>query len=202
MIDSMIRRPASTAEYAADVVRVLVVGSILAALLFFSPVDVAVFALVLLGCLIARALALAAAVDLATTLMLLVAAWSSVLGIYARIGWWDFVMHAAASGALAGMCYQLVARGAAFAAPPPTAAGRRNPAASYKAATVFLVLACGAALSIFWEFGEWWGHSYIDPAINVGYRDTISDLAAGVMGSLVTGVLIALSRNAPRPPVP
>lgn len=193
MIDSMIRRPASTAEYMADVIRVLVVTSMFAALLFFSPVDVALFALVLLGCLIARALALPAPVDTATGLMLLAAAWSSVLGIYARLSWWDVVMHAAASGALAGMCYQLLGRGGSLTDPPP------GGSAAHKAATVFLVLACGAGLSILWEFGEWCGHTYIDPAINVGYHDTIGDLAAGVMGSMVAGVLIALSRNAPRP---
>ncbi|UNX54812.1 hypothetical protein MF406_00445 [Georgenia sp. TF02-10] len=42
-----------------------------------------------------------------------------------------------------------------------------------------------------WELGEWVGHTYGDPEIHVGYDDTVGDLAAGLLGSLLAGAIAA-----------
>jgi hypothetical protein len=39
----------------------------------------------------------------------------------------------------------------------------------------------------------WFGHTYVDEAINVCYDDTVGDLASGGLGSLLVG--LALSRS-------
>jgi hypothetical protein len=40
---------------------------------------------------------------------------------------------------------------------------------------------------VLWELVELVGHTYIDSTIFVGYTDTIGDLAAGGLGSLLAG---------------
>ena len=52
-------------------------------------------------------------------------------------------------------------------------------------------------LALLWEMGEWFGHTALDDRIQVGYEDTLGDLAAGVVGAVVAAVLLALSRPEP-----
>ena len=56
-----------------------------------------------------------------------------------------------------------------------------------------VTLALGITLSVVWEFAEWAGYTYITSGINVGYADTLGDLAAGGLGSLLSGALLASS---------
>ncbi len=51
------------------------------------------------------------------------------------------------------------------------------------------------AAGVVWEIGEWFGHTFIDTSIVVEYTDTIGDLAAGGLGSLVAGGLLALQAS-------
>lgn len=191
MIDALLRRPVSAAEVVSDGVRLLGAASLLAALLWYGPVEAALFALVLLGLLVSRCLPAAPLFSSLYGLTLLLAAWSSVLDLYARISWWDLAVHFAATGAIAVMAWYLLAAYGAVTA--WQASGRPVPGF----AVPVVVTALGLALSVLWEFGEWWGHYYVDATINVGYRDTIGDLAAGGLGSLLSGVLLArlLRRN-------
>ena len=53
--------------------------------------------------------------------------------------------------------------------------------------------ALALALSVAWELLEWWGHTYIDETVHVGYRDTIGDLAAGGIGGMIAGALLWLA---------
>jgi hypothetical protein len=48
----------------------------------------------------------------------------------------------------------------------------------------------GLALGTLWEAGEWFGHTYLDQRIQVGYSDTISDLMGDCAGALVAGLLV------------
>jgi glycosyltransferase involved in cell wall biosynthesis len=51
-------------------------------------------------------------------------------------------------------------------------------------------VALGCALGVLWEIGEWYGHTFLDPRIQVGYPDTMGDLASDALGSLVAGVVL------------
>lgn len=197
MIDALLRRPASTAEVASDGVRLLGVVSLLAVLLWHGPVEAALFALVLLGLLVSRCLPAAPLFSSLYGLTLLLAAWSSVMDLYARISWWDLAVHFAATGTIAVMAWYLLAAYGAVTAWHP--GGRPVP----RFAVPAVVTALGLALSVLWEFGEWWGHNYVDATINVGYQDTIGDLAAGGFGSLLSGFLLGrMIRRNPGAAVP
>ncbi|MEK8228690.1 hypothetical protein NKG05_25870 [Oerskovia sp. M15] len=45
-------------------------------------------------------------------------------------------------------------------------------------------------LALLWETGEWAGATFVDESINVGYVDTLGDLAAGGIGSLLAGLVM------------
>ena len=109
MIDALLRRPASAAEVASDGIRLLGAVSLLAALLWYGPVEAALFALVLLGLLVSRCLPAAPLFSSLYGLTLLLAAWSSVMDLYARISWWDLAVHFAATGTIAVMAWYLLA---------------------------------------------------------------------------------------------
>ncbi|MDK1359835.1 hypothetical protein QNO00_06090 [Arthrobacter sp. zg-Y1219] len=191
MIDALLRRPSGAGEFFADAVRLLCLFSLTAALLWYGPVEVSVFLLVLMGTLISRCLDISRAFDGLYGLTLLAAAWSSVLNLYARVGWWDLPVHFAATGVIAATAYLLLARLGAVPAPSPHAG------AALRIAVPALVLAVGLGVSVLWELGEWWGYTFVDESINVGYQDTMGDLAAGGLGALVAGAV--LGRAAGRP---
>ena len=186
MIDALLRPPASRKELFADAVRVLGVLSVIAALVLLGPVETSLFLLVLLGLLVGRALDMLPGFDAVYGLVLLLAAWSSVADLYARISWWDLVIHCAATGVLAAVTYFLLVQ---FGAVPSLRRPHR-PSRSLSVAVPVLVLAIGLGMSVLWEFGEWWGHTYVDSSINVGYEDTLADLAAGGLGALVAGLFM------------
>lgn len=192
MLQAVVRRPASVGELAADGVRALGVLSLVGSVFWLSLVDVAVLLLVLLGLLIARSLRLRPSADIATGVILLTAAWSSITNVYEAIEWWDFVIHAATTGVLAGISHLLVLRTAGTASTTPVQFVGQG-AVTGRGAVVYLITAQGVALSVLWEFGEWWGYTYVDAAINVGYQDTLGDLAAGALGAVVCGAIFACS---------
>lgn len=186
MIDALLRPPETPKEYLADAVRALSVLSVLAALVLLGPVETALFLLVLLGLLVARALDVFPRFDAAYGVVLLTAAWSSVADLYARISWWDLAVHFAATGTLAVIAYFLLVQ---FGAVPGVRHPHR-PSRSLPVVVALLVVALGLGMSVLWEIGEWWGHTYVDDSINVGYTDTMADLAAGGVGALVSGLFL------------
>ena len=195
MIDALLRRPSGTGEFFADAVRLLCVFSLAAAVLWYGPVDVALFLLVLMGILISRCLDISRVFDGIYGLTLLAAAWSSVLNLYARVSWWDLPVHFAATGVIAAMTYLLLARLGAVPAPVSSPVPGRSLA--LRIAVPVLVLALGLAVSVLWELGEWWGNTFVDESINVGYQDTMGDLAAGGLGALLAGLALGKASRAP-----
>lgn len=189
MIDDLIRPPSTPWAVTADAVRVAALLSVIAVLLWWGPVEFAVLFLVLGGVLVSRMVRVDPRIDAAYGVALLVAGWSAVADLYERIWWWDLVVHTVATAVIAFIAYLLLLRMRYLPQPGP---GRR-------AATgvTIITLALGLSLSVVWEFAEWAGNKYITNEINVGYEDTLSDIAAGGVGSLAAGVVLAsrLSRS-------
>lgn len=180
MIQTFLRPPRGVAELAADGVRVLGVLSIAVAFVGWNAVDVAVFALVLLGLVIPRFLGIRPALDATFGLVLLIAAWSAVLDLYEALLYWDLVVHFVANGLVAAVAYVVAVRFDVVPDPAQT----RVPLG----AIVVLTVAFGFTAGVVWEVAEWVGHTYIDTSIFVAYDDTIGDLVAGGLGSMVAGV--------------
>ncbi|GLB67837.1 hypothetical protein [Arthrobacter mangrovi] len=185
MIDMLLRRPDGPSARIADGLRALGLLSVLAAFIGWGLVEVLLFLLVLLGQLLTRAAGTHPVLDGATSAVLLLASWSAVLAWYAAVPALDLAVHFAATGVLAALAFRLWLR---WPEPAP------QPAAGARA--VLHVLSLGALLSVLWEFGEWFGYYLVSSEINVGYDDTVGDLAAGLLGSLAAGILLALRRPA------
>jgi len=161
-----------------DVLRAAAALSVVVGLIAYDWVAGALFFLVLGGAMLARALALPTVLDVPFCLTILVAAWAAMLDWYLAVGWLDIVVHAAATGLIAAIAHLTLVRVGAVPVMPRLGTG-------------VLIAALGVALATVWEFGEWFGHTHVDDRIQVGYTDTIGDLAAGTVGAIVVAVLIS-----------
>jgi hypothetical protein len=170
---------------ASDGVRLLAVGSVVVGLVSYGAVAGALFFLVLGGTIVPRVVAAPAVLDLAYSITILVAAWAAVLDWYVAVGWLDVVVHAAATGLVAAVVHVALVQWGAL-----PEVGRRQ-VAHPRVGIVVVTAAVGVALATLWEFGEWFGHTHLDSRIQVGYTDTIGDLAAGSFGALVAAILLA-----------
>jgi hypothetical protein len=168
---------------AADAVRVAALASLAVGLPAYGGVAGAVFFLVLGGTMVPRAASAPGALDATYCLTILLAAWAAVLDWYLAVPWLDVVVHAAATGLVAALVQFVLVR-AGMASAAETAL--RFP----RTAVTVLTAATGTALAVVWELGEWFGHTHLDDRIQVGYVDTVGDLAAGMAGAVVAGVLL------------
>jgi hypothetical protein len=164
-----------------DLLRLAALPSVLLGTLGWGLLGFALFLFVLGGTMVPRAIGVPAVTDAAYCLVLLLGAWAAVLDWYQRVGWLDLVMHAAAGGAIAVVAYLAMERLGTF---PPGL-----PPSGVAVATASL----GTTLTVVWEFAEWFGHTVVDDRIQVGYADTLGDVAAGVAGATGAGLLLATS---------
>lgn len=192
------------AVLAGDVVRVLVALSIVPATVAYGAVGAALVSLVLLGAVVPRALGLHGAGDPALGLVLSAAAWAGLLDLYETVPWLDLVMHLVGTAALAALAWLVLRRCGAvgpaprrdLAAPEDEGQGVGRAAdpvslARPRLGVVVTTTALGALLALLWEVGEWAGFAYVDDSITVGYTDTVSDMAAGTVGALGAGLVLA-----------
>lgn len=163
--------------------------SVLLTALFFDFVGASVMMLVCLAITITWRARLPAALEITTDLTLLVAAWSSVLLLYEEYAYWDLVVHFAATAVLAELTMRALRRW--------TRLEPRGPVSH-----VVVVSSLGAALALLWEYLELVGYRLVDPQVNVGYLDTMGDLAAGHAGALLAGILGARARHRADPSGP
>jgi hypothetical protein len=180
----------SVVRTAGDAVRGAAVLSFAGAVLSEEGVAAALFALVLLGLTLLRLL-VRPVLDAATAVVLVVAAWCSLLDLYLRYAGLDLAVHLAATGLIAAAMHEALSRSGVLAAadaPYPRRA---------RLGVALVVVTIGLALGVLWEVAEWFGHTQVDPRIQVGYDDTLGDLVAGGLGALVAGVLLASSPSGP-----
>lgn len=170
------------ARRATDAVGVLGLAN-LAAAVFLGPVAAALFALVLFGLALQRVAGLPGALQAPTGLVLLLGAWAATLDWYVAVTWLDLAVHAVGNGLLAVVVVLIMVRTGLLPAP--------SGAPAQQAGLVVLTLCVGVTLGLLWELGEWAGHTYLDDSIQVGYDDTLGDLAAGAVGSLGAGWVLA-----------
>jgi hypothetical protein len=181
-METLRRPPVTPAEYAADGVRLLGPVSMVAGLLIFGGPAIPAFALVIVGQIVPRILGLRPALDITVGVVLLVAGWSNVLNLYTTVPGWDLLVHFCANGVVAAMLFLLFAR---WAVPEGE---RAAPAVRTSPRVVILTTSFGLAAAVVWEQFEWFAHTVIDDTIFVAYNDTIGDLTAGGLGSLLAGI--------------
>jgi hypothetical protein len=183
VIDNFLRRPQVAAEWFADAIRVLGLLSVVVAGLGWSPVDAGIVAFVLPALLLPRFLGIRAWFDACCGAVILVAAWSNVVGLYESVAWWDLLVHFLCTGVLAAMAYLTLVTLRVVPLPPAAPGTARTP--------IVLATFLGLALSSVWEIVEWFGHTFISAEIYVSYRDTIGDMVLGGLGALAAGLVVA-----------
>jgi hypothetical protein len=165
-----------------DAVRALAVLSVLVGTWRSGLVATALFLLVLGGTLLPRAIGASTALDVVYCSTLLLAAWAAQLDWYVAVAPLDLVMHALATGLIAVVAVRVLQVWG------PVAVDRSG------AELALLVVGVGALSAVLWELGEWAGNAFLDRRIQVGYGDTMGDLAAGLVGSAVAAVLVGRRR--------
>ncbi|MCD2442906.1 hypothetical protein LQ757_11550 [Agromyces sp. SYSU K20354] len=190
MMRTALRAPDGPAEVIADVLRLLAVLSIVVAAIGWGPLSGLSFLAVLAVMLIPRLLHLRAGFDIAFGIAVLFSTWSSVLGVYHTTRWWDVPMHFLTNGLLAALAFVVLVRLGVLADP----ATLPHPMLSATVATTAL----GLTMGVIWELFEWFGRAFIDDDILVGYADTLGDLLAGGLGSVVAGLSMRFLMARPR----
>ena len=183
MIDNFLRPARTRGQMVADAIRLLGVLSAVAALALSGLTDGAIVAFCLPGLMLPRFLGMRPGADAWICVVLLVAAWSNVLDLYRTLPWWDIPVHLVVAGTVAVVAYLLLARRDIVPAPFTP----RFTATAVVVHTAMLGLALGAV----WEMIEWFGYAVITDDIYVTYDDTIGDMAAGGLGALAAGWILA-----------
>lgn len=115
---------------------------------------------------------------------LLLATWASVQHWYPEITYFDVLVHFLTPGSLAAVAYFALVRWRLM----PTVTAPPERLRSW--APVVWVTAVGLAAATLWEFYEWVVEQVAPAGMRVGYTDTVVDLFAGMLGSLVAGLLV------------
>lgn len=170
------------ARRTADAASGCAVLSLLAGL-WYGPAAIALVALVLLGVVLVRLAPLPGQLQALTLSSLVASAWVALLGGFQQVPWLDVVAHTLITGMLAAGAVALLTG-------PPLRPRGSGPALDRRVDVVLLTTGLGSLLAVIWEIAEWVGHVYVDSAVFVSYDDTIGDLAAGLVGSLLAGVLL------------
>ena len=116
------------------------------------------------------------AVDILLTLPFLIDTVGNSLDLYDTIWWWDDANHLVNWALLAG----------AFGA-----LAWRNRVAPW--GTLAYVVGFGATTAILWEIAEYIAFIRDSAELETAYTDTLGDLALGLTGSMVAGVIAALA---------
>jgi len=193
-----IERRSTVSTAVGDVVRVLAGIAIPVGSLLYGLVATALLSLVLLGAVIPRAVGLKGPLDPLVGLVLSAAAWIALLDLYAQLSWLDLAVHLVATAVLTVLAYAVLVFLGALPSPGPLLDGLGGrPTRSVmdglsrpRLGAVVTATALGALFALLWEVGEWAGTTFVDPAIAVGYLDTLGDLVAGGIGALAAGVLL------------
>ncbi len=116
--------------------------------------------------------------------LLLLATWASVEHWYRQITHFDVIVHVLTPGSLAAVSYFVLVH---WRLMPPVS----QPAQELRScAPVVWVATVGVAAAVVWEFYEWVVEQVAPAGMRVGYTDTIVDLLAGMLGSVVAGFLV------------
>lgn len=156
-------------------VRSLPFASVLICLAMSDGISGMVMLLVCLGTTIGWRVRSTPRFEIALNTVLLTAAWSSVWGLYSRWSSWDLVIHFVLTAVLAVLALRSL---------DTWVLTMRHDRTRTAIATVLL----GCILSCVWEVLELLGHSYIAHDIEVGPRDTLGDVLAGMTGAMVVSL--------------
>jgi hypothetical protein len=168
----------------ADAARLAAVLSLVAGALVHGVVGAALFFLVLGGTILPRAFGVPAALDWSYCLVIIAAGWAAQLDWYQTVPGLDLVVHATATGLVALVGHHVLSELGLFARVDDPRLLRPRLGAGV------VTVSLGMTLAVLWELGEWFGHTVVDDRIQIGYQDTVGDLAAGGLGVAVAALVL------------
>ena len=115
------------------------------------------------------------AADILLTLPFLIDTAGNALDLYDTVGWWDDANHLVNWGLLASAVGTLAVR---------------NLVRPWEA--LAFVVGFGAVTAILWELAEYFAFIRRSPELETAYEDTLGDLALGLSGSVVAGLISAI----------
>ncbi|PPK94569.1 hypothetical protein CLV92_10772 [Kineococcus xinjiangensis] len=126
----------------------------------------------------------------AFSVFILLAMWASAQHWYRELPQFDALVHFLTPGSVAAVAYFVLVQMRLL----PD--GREFPEGLRGWAPVAWVTGVGVTVAVVWEFYEWIVEQIAPQGMIVGYTDTVVDLFAGMLGSLVAGALVLRwSRN-------
>ena len=114
--------------------------------------------------------------DVLLTLPFLIDTAGNALDLYDTIQWWDDANHLVNWALLSGAVGALACR---------------NGVRSWE--TLAFVVGFGAVTAILWEIAEYYAFIRNSPELDAAYTDTLGDMALGLIGSTLTGLIAALT---------
>jgi hypothetical protein len=193
MLEILLRRPITSGEKFADLVRVVGLLSLVITAAGWGVTEMTAISMAAVALVIPRLFGARPALDASFGIAVLVAAWSIVLGLYSKWTNWDLVVHAGTNGLIAALAVMVLLRVQIL----PDSNYLRFPRASF----AFVTTVIGVTLGVIWEYIEWAGNRFMDATIFVAYTDTLGDIAAGGLGSFAAGCampfFLAQQRTAP-----
>jgi hypothetical protein len=112
--------------------------------------------------------------DILLVLPFLIDTAGNALNLYDKVEWWDDANHLVNWGILSAGFGQLLLR-------LPVG----------KLSTAGLTVGFGAVTAIIWEFAEYFTFVRNSPELATAYTDTLGDMALGLSGSVVAGIITA-----------
>lgn len=170
----------------ADVCRVATLLCAGLALVFWGPDKVIAFLAVTAILLIPRAMRMPAPFDAAFALTMFVSTLTGAIGWYEDLAWWDKVAHFFTTGAAAAiLCLIIAACGLVDNLFDP--AKER-----YRTRVVVQTTSLGLSVAVIWEMMEWIYKDINTDDPPATYLDTMADLMAGAVGSVVAGGVLLM----------
>jgi hypothetical protein len=136
--------------------------------------------------IVARVINLPRVYDLAFVVAMVFTGWGEALGLYDAISWYDNLVHFCVPMLTAPVAYIALAR--LDVLPDP-----RDDTPVKRELGIFVVtLSLGLAIGAVWEIIEWSSDGLLGSQLSLGNDDTVGDLVADGLGSLVGAALLVI----------
>lgn len=168
----------------ADAFRIATLLSVGLALVFWGPDKVIAFLAVFVILVLPRMMRMPAPFDAAFAATMYVSTLTGAMGWYENVDWWDKVAHIATTGAAAVMVCLILSRYGLI----DHLFERNRP--HFRSRVVLQTTVFGLSIAVIWEILEWIYKTVNSDDPPATYLDTMGDMLAGAVGSVIAGALL------------
>lgn len=184
MSQSLPKPERSVSAVFADVCRAATLLSTGLALVFWGPDKVIAFLAVFAILVLPRLLRMPAPFDAAFAATMYMSTLTGAMGWYENMDWWDKVAHVVTTGAAAAMLCLILSRFALV----DNLFDRNRPL--FRSRVIMQTTVFGLSLAVIWEILEWFYKTVNSDDPPATYLDTMGDMLAGAVGSLLAALCL------------